>query len=268
MIQNDVLNKEILSKELAGLAGKISFEYFDETNSTNTYLKENADKFPDFHVAIAGSQSSGRGRMGRSFYSPVGTGVYISILLKDNIHATDTEKLTTAAAVAACRAIHGTCGISAKIKWINDIYIDGKKAAGILAEGRIDPVSKAYEYSVVGIGINVYEPEGGFPEDIKDVAGAVVRTGTPVKEGLRAKIAAGFIKEFHTILTDSVQNSCYIDEYKELNFIPGIKINVIRNGKTTPAVALGIDKNCHLIVRYETGSLEVLSSGEVSVRVI
>ena len=190
------------------------------------------------------------------------------MLLKDNIFAADTEKLTTAAAVAACRAIHDICGIAAKIKWINDIYIDGKKAAGILAEGRIDPASKAFEYSVVGIGINVYEPEGGFPEEIKDIAGAVIRSGATAKDDLRAKLAAGFIKEFHTLLTDPVQNSCYLDEYKELNFIPGKKINVIRNGKTTPAVALGIDKSCHLIVRYETGSLEVLSSGEVSVRTV
>ncbi len=268
MLQNDVLNEEILSKELAGLTGKISFEYFDEIGSTNDHLKENAGKFTDFHVAVAGSQTLGRGRMGRSFFSPVGTGVYISILLKDNIRTSDTEKLTTAAAVAACRAIHDSCGVAAKIKWINDIYVDGKKAAGILAEGRIDPVTKDFEYSVVGIGINVYEPEGGFPDEIKDVAGAVVRTGSNAKDGLRAKIAAGFIKEFHSILTDPIQNSCYIDEYKELNFIPGKRINVIRNGKTTPAVALGIDKNCHLIVRYETGSMEVLSSGEVSVRVV
>ncbi|MBP5183616.1 MAG: biotin--[acetyl-CoA-carboxylase] ligase, partial [Lachnospiraceae bacterium] len=214
MINNDPITKELLEEKLAGLAGRLSLEYFDTIGSTNNYLKENHDKLPHFHVAVASNQTAGRGSKGRSFFSPGETGVYISILLKDGLTPQDAELLTTSAAVAACRSLVNSLRCRPQIKWINDIYIDNRKVSGILTEGALKDGKP--EYSVVGIGFNVYPPNGGFPDDIKDRAGAITKIAT---KGLRTSIAAGFIKEFHEIF--SSKDTDYIDEYKRLNFLPG-----------------------------------------------
>ncbi len=259
MVNKDPLSKEILEEKLAGLLGRLSLEYFDSIDSTNNYLKENHEKLPHFNVAVASDQTAGRGSKGRSFFSPPDTGLYISILLKDGLTAQDAELLTTSAAVAACRALVNAVRCRPQIKWINDIYMENRKVSGILTEGAIKDGKP--EYSVVGIGFNVYPPAGGFPEDIKDKAGAVT---TFVKEGQRAAIAAGFIKEFHEIFTS--KDTDYIDEYKRLNFLPGRQITVVKPGGTKPAKALYVNDKCHLVVEYPDGNREALSFGEVTIK--
>ena len=124
-------------------------------------------------MLVAESQTAGRGRLGRSFHSPVGTGLYMSILLRPTFSAERALFITTAAAVAVCRAIEQETGLKPQIKWVNDIYLHEKKICGILTESSINFETKGLKWAVLGIGLNLSEPEGGFPEEIRSVAGAL-----------------------------------------------------------------------------------------------
>ncbi len=241
-------------------------EVFPEIGSTNTYLKKKAAEDPllkPWHTVIASSQTSGKGRKGRSFFSPPGTGLYLSVLLRPASDASAAEHITTKAAVAACSAIEACTDEKPVIKWVNDIFIRGKKVSGILTEADIDPGSGLTNWIIMGIGLNVYEPEGGFPDEIKDIAGAITAER---QENLKERITAEFLKSFYSMCLD-IRNTDYRDEYRKRCFILGKDINVISGGSAIPARVLDIDEDCHLIVRYTDGRTEALSSGEISVKI-
>ena len=243
-------------------AEKISLEVLPSVDSTNNYLKLKAPDAPSWHAVIAGSQTAGRGRMGRSFVSPAGTGIYLSVLVRPDLPAQQAVRLTTASAVAACLAIEECTDSQAQIKWVNDVYVNGKKTCGILTEASIDLESGGLDWAVMGIGFNVYEPDGGFPEEIRNVAGAV--SGERVRD-LRSRIAASFLKHYYDIV-ELGGLSGFAEEYRRRSFVIGKRVNVLRSGTSTPAKALDVDDECRLIVEYDDGSREALSSGEVSVR--
>lgn len=262
----DLLSENKIQKFLGDYSSVFNLEVFEEIDSTNTYLKERAGEdsgLLSWHTAIASSQTAGRGRMGRSFASPAGTGLYLSVLLRPNVSPEIATRITTAAAVSACRAIKKSTDAEPKIKWVNDIYVRDKKVCGILTEASIDPATKKLSYVVMGIGFNVYCPEGGFPEEIKDIAGAIT---TEKKEDLRCRLAAEFLKEFYLLCRD-LNKADFSDEYKRRCFILGKDINVISGNSVRSAKALDLDPECRLIVKYyDDGSTEAISSGEVSIR--
>ena len=270
--ESDAVSLSSVKSYLGSSLESYSLEVFDSIDSTNTYLKQNAAKYTAeesfrsgiWHAAVAGSQSAGRGRMGRSFVSPAGSGVYLSVLLKPHLPAEKAVSITTAAAVAACLAIERCTGEEPQIKWVNDVFLRGKKTCGILTEASIDLESGGLDWAVMGIGLNVYEPEGGFPEELKDIAGPICLSR---KRDMRSRLAAEFLKAFRDIASD-LEGTRFSEEYKRRSFLIGQDINVIRSGLSRPAKALDIDCECRLIVRYEDGSTEALSSGEVSVRQI
>ncbi len=242
-------------------------EHFEEIDSTNTYLMNRAancgpEILPEWHTVIARSQTAGRGRRGRSFVSPSGTGLYLSVLLRPKTSIEVSTRITTAAAVAACTAIEKCTGEKASIKWVNDIFVRGRKVCGILTEAVIPPGGENPDAVVCGIGFNLYEPEGGFPDDIRDIAGAICENRIP---DLENRMATAFLEELYNIYTDP-DNPDYVSEYKRRSFIIGQDINVIDGKGSKNATALDIDDECRLIVRYENGTKEALSSGEVSVR--
>ena len=245
-----------------GPAERISLEVLSSVDSTNNYLKSKASQTPSWHAVIASGQTAGRGRMGRSFVSPAGTGVYLSVLLRPALPAQQAVRLTTAAAVAACLAIEECTDAKASIKWVNDVYVNGKKTCGILTEASIDLESGGLDWAVMGIGFNVYEPEGGFPEEIRSVAGAIAAKSS---RDLRSRIAASFLRHYYGIV-ETEQLKGYPDEYIKRSFVIGKRVNVLRSGTSRPAKALSIDEECRLIVEYEDGTQEALSSGEVSIR--
>lgn len=259
---NDVVNEESLGKELNKLSWITNVSVFDSISSTNTFLKENGDTFPGWSVAIAGNQTSGRGRSGRSFFSPEGTGVYLSILLKENIGFEDAGRLTTAAAVAACNAIEKCTDEKPGIKWVNDVFVRDKKVCGILTEANMNYETAFPDWIVTGIGFNVYEPDNGFPDEIKDIAGAVTMTR---KKNLRSELAVFFINDFHRLCGDLNNKSLY-NEYKKRCFILGKKITVLNGKESIPALAIDLRENFALVVRYEDGREEALKAGEVSTR--
>ena len=142
--------------------------------STNDIVKNAARAGAEEGFTVtARCQTAGRGRMGRSFFSPDGTGLYISILLRPTFHPKDALMITTAAAVATARALEAAGSRNIGIKWVNDLLINGKKIAGILTESSLSMGADSLDFAVLGIGINLLSPSNGFPEEIKDIAGAV-----------------------------------------------------------------------------------------------
>lgn len=235
-----------------------------EVTSTNTLLRQTAmDGAKEGTVLLAQKQTGGKGRMGRAFYSPADTGVYCSILLRpQSLDLCDAANVTTIAAVAACEAIELAGAGSASIKWVNDVFVSGKKVCGILTEGAVDPATSQAEFLIVGIGINVYPPRDGFPPELSHIAGSVFPTIRP--DG-RNRLAAFFLNRFFAYYKTE-EKKVYPARYRKRCFVLGKQILVIRSGKKTPAKALDVDKNCRLLVEYENGEKEYLESGEISIR--
>ncbi|MBQ9562259.1 MAG: biotin--[Lachnospiraceae bacterium] len=259
---NDMVNVPCLCRYLAEEAEVFCPEAFEVIDSTNTYLKARAAELPAWHAVVAGEQTAGRGRSGRSFYSPSGSGVYLSVLRKPRVPAEEASRITTAAAVAACRAIEECTDEKPSIKWVNDIFVRGRKVCGILTEASVDLESGSLDWAVMGIGFNVYEPEEGFPEEIREVAGGITKGK---QKDLRCRLAAAFLRHFRALSQDLSANA-FAEEYRERSFLIGRDVAVLSAAGSRPARVLDVDPECRLIVRYEDGHEEALSSGEVRVR--
>ena len=235
-----------------------------EVSSTNALLKEQAmHGAAEGEVIIAESQTAGRGRRGRSFFSPDGSGLYLSLLLRPKLSAEEVAMLTTAAASAAALAIEEVSHKTADIKWVNDIWLAGRKVCGILCEAGYTPDGNI-DHVIVGMGVNVVAPPEGFPAELADIAGAVFSAEAAPADAKFA-IAKAFLRHF-TRFYANIGAREYFTEYKKRSFLLGQDINVLRGGDAVPAVAVDINDECHLLVRYPDGSEEYLSSGEVSVR--
>lgn len=245
------------------LRDKIKIEALKKTTSTNTLVKERANESNEGLVIVAGEQTAGRGRMGRSFFSPGDSGVYMSLLLKPEIKPEDAVQITTAAAVSVCKALEKLGVQDSKIKWVNDIYINNRKVCGILTESSFNSGNGMLDFAVLGVGINIYESEEGFPDEIKDIAGAVFSRR---KGDLRNKFIAEFINaffEFYNVLSSKK----HMKEYKEKSFVLGKEINIIQSENIRSGKAIDIDENCNLVVELPDGNAEKLYSGEISVKV-
>ena len=237
---------------------------YDVVDSTNRLAKQLAAKGnPEGTVLVAEGQSGGRGRMGRAFHSPEGTGAYFSIVFRPQMRAQEAQRLTTIAAVAVCEAIGELSGRDAKIKWVNDVLIDGKKVCGILTAASLDLESGGLEYAVVGIGLNVRPPIGGMPSEIADIAGAIFPDDAP--GCARSRLVAEVLNRFHHYYANPTKKG-WLDAYRARSAILGRSIAVLLPGGTRRALALSIDEDCALVVQYADGTQAKLSSGEVSTR--
>jgi BirA family biotin operon repressor/biotin-[acetyl-CoA-carboxylase] ligase len=176
--------------------------------------------------------------------------------------ANDAVKITTAAASAVADAIEAVSRTSPDIKWVNDIYIGGKKVCGILTEAAFSLENGGLEYAVLGIGVNAYDPKDGFPEEIKDIAGSVFfcREGDQ-RNMLAAEIISRFMEYYGEIETGS-----YMESYRDRLIWRGERINVISGGKETPATLIDVDGDCRLLVKYDDGTEAAVASGEISIR--
>lgn len=237
----------------------------DTVTSTNTLLRSAAENgAPDKTVLIANEQTEGRGRRGKSFYSPADSGIYMSILLRPDFGADKAYILTAGAAVAAVRAVKKVCGIDAGIKWVNDIMLDGKKICGILTEAVTDFESGSLQYAVMGLGINISRPKGGFPSEISDIASSLYSYEVADNE-LKCSLAAEILNSFFDIYGHtSVER--LINEYKKYSVVLGKRIKVISAGTEYFATAVDIDNDARLVVKDNEGNIHTLSSAEVSVR--
>jgi len=242
----------------------LQITYFEELDSTNRYLKELAAKgAPEGTVIIANRQSAGRGRLGRSFFSPGEKGIYMSILLRPEILLERAVLITSMAAVAVARAIERVGGVEARIKWVNDIFLNGKKVCGILTEAGINAEKGTLDYAVLGIGVNVGEME--FPEELKEIATSVSNEcGFAVsKETLTDAILAELEMWYPTLSDGS-----FLEESKKRSVLLGKEILVLDEtvpGGSYPAKAMDINERGNLIIE-RNGARAVLNSGEVSIR--
>lgn len=258
---------EELADEENGYKGKIKLEaeVRDEVTSTNALLKDMAAAGADEgRVLIAKKQTAGRGRLGRNFFSPK-NGIYLSMLLKPSIDFREAMLLTTIAAVAVVEAVREVTGKDTGIKWVNDVYLGGKKICGILTEAVTDVENGRLSYAIVGIGLNITRPsEENFPAELRDIAGFIYDEEEPPK-GVMSKLTAAIIKNYFKYYEKLPEHS-FMESYKKHQTLLNKDIVVITSDTSKKAKVKGVDDEARLLIEYEDGTEEALFTGEVSVR--
>ena len=243
-----------------------SLLWFPCVDSTNTLAKELAAQgAPHGTVIIADHQTGGRGRRGRSFHSPAGSGIYMSCILRPDCIPGALMHLTCAAAVAMCDAVETVTGIRPGIKWTNDLVVGKRKIAGILTELGFSPAGNV-AYVIIGVGINCCQAEGDFPEEIRHIAGSLASvTGQQIN---RTVVAAAMMDALYrmdrSLLTG---RDSMLDRYRADCITLGKDVSVVKaDGNVRRGCALDIDEAGALVVRFSDGVTESVASGEVSIR--
>ena len=256
----NMLTREEILKHLSVDCPRI--ECFERIDSTNSFLKREAvDGAPHGSVAAANCQSAGRGRLGRTFQSPADRGIYLSVLLRPNLPGEVLMSATGMAAVAVSRAIKRTAGVQVGIKWTNDLILNGKKLAGILAETVVIGQEIAL---VIGVGVNVHHRREDFAGEVADIATSLAMEGITVN---RAALAAAMIEELYA-MGDALGGDigAYIEEYRCSCVTLGREVRLVWSEEQKRAQALDIDEKFGLVVRFDDGSVTTVRTGEVSVR--
>ena len=257
------MKNKILSQITTECPWRDTLLWYDTIDSTNTRAKELA-KAGAVHgtVLIAGTQTGGRGRMGRSFLSPTG-GVYLSVILRPNCSPEKLMHLTCAAAVAGCKAVEQACGICPDIKWTNDLVYGKKKLGGILTELGLNSVGNV-DYAIIGIGINCEQAED-FPKELQDTVTSIreISHSDCTAHILTAKLIEA-IYETDQMLFNGKQEMMGI--YREHCITLGKEIKLLQGDSVEYGTAVDLDENGGLLVRFADGSEKIVASGEVSVR--
>lgn len=260
--KDDKLSEEGIRKGLREELKDIDIIVYDEIDSTNTEAKRRlySSDVKDFTVIVSDMQKGGRGRTGKSFASPKGSGVYFSIILhpKDFYDFSYFDLTTVKAAVAVVEGIKEATGKVAQIKWVNDLFINGRKICGILSELDADFESRSVKSVIVGIGINVNDPKDDSFKDLKDIAGYI---GTDV---IRNEILSSILNAFYENNYEKKDKEI-IEYYKTHSLVIGKDLTFELNGKKYTAKGVDINDKGNLIV--DTGEKRItLSSGEVSIK--
>lgn len=242
-----------LQKIEKNLHHAVGVHLYDAIDSTNNEAKRRADTHAGLHLYATTHQTAGRGRHGHSFYSPKDTGLYMTLALPLSDAPADVQKLTCAAAVAVCGAITALSEVRPQIKWVNDIYVGGRKAAGILTELVTDSLNRPL-CVIVGIGLNLSTVD--FPAEIADTAGSI---GDVSPELLCAGITDRLIEH-----CGKLNENSFIEEYKRLNLCIGRTVMYTKDGRQHTARAVDIAPDGGLVVE-ENETLTTLNSGEISV---
>ncbi len=259
----DIMDKTELESIHATEWAGCEIYYFDSIDSTNTKAKEFAEEgHPSGTLVVADRQTAGKGRRGRSWESPTGIGIFMTLMLKPEINPNNASMLTLVAAMATTRAIRRVTGVSAMIKWPNDIVMNGKKVCGILTE-----MSAQFDYInhiVIGIGINVHNED--FPEEIAKTASSLyLESGQHIH---RASLIEAFLEEFEDVYAEYLKTEDMEGLQKEYDAMlvnRGRQVRVLDPKEPFEGKAMGITKKGELIVdTWE--SRKLVSSGEVSVR--
>lgn len=261
--ESAVLSVENIRRHLEPQAQEVAIQVRDTVSSTNTVVKELAEQGGrEGMVVVAEHQLQGKGRLGRSFYSPRASGLYMSLLLRPAFSPEESLSITTAAAVAVAQAIDRVTGGLAKIKWVNDVYLRGRKVCGILTEASVDFESGGLNYAVLGIGVNIQEPPGGFPAEVREVAGAIFQEAPP--PGARAWLAGEILNRFFEYYRQLPQRA-FMTEYRLRSLLTGMDITFRQGGSTWEGRVLGVDEEARLVVRLEDGKEKRFGAGEVAI---
>lgn len=251
--QNDIITEKSLKKFLDFDADVLYYPVIDSTNNEAKRLVNDGSGKP--MLLVAEEQTNGRGRQGKSFYSPPLTGIYMTLVTHPMSRLANAVTATTAASVAVCRAVEELTQLKPKIKWVNDVYLDGKKICGILTEAITDFETQTVSSVIIGIGMNIKTID--FPSEVENAASLNVNIS-------RVKLIACIANHLNRILC--CDYSEFITYYRSHSMIIGEQIHFIKNTKVTPATAMDIDDTGGLVVRLENGEITTLRSGEISIR--
>ncbi|MCM1227396.1 MAG: biotin--[acetyl-CoA-carboxylase] ligase [Clostridium sp.] len=232
-------------------------------DSTNNYAKKLAAEGAGHGTLVtAETQTAGKGRTGRSFCSPVGGNIYMSVVLRPDINMQSSQLITSCIAAAAADAVDRICQTDVGIKWVNDLFLNGKKICGILTEASVNFENDCLDYAVAGIGINLCSVKNTFPPELLDIVTSVEdETGNiPVRSRLIAEILNNIDKYMKNI-----EKKKFLEEYRRRSFIVGNRVVVSKFQDERMAQAIGISDDAGLIVRYDDGTEEILNSGEARI---
>ena len=239
--------------------------WFDSVDSTNTAAKRMAQNgAPHGTVLVAATQTGGRGRLGRSFSSCEGKGVYLSVIVRPQVRPETLMHLTCAAAVAMCEAVDACTGIQPAIKWVNDLILHGKKLGGILTELSVHQKTGLVDYAVIGIGINCCHKKKDFPPSLQQTATSLYMASG--KQLPCDRLAAAMIFSLWKMDSRLHEKKAIIDAYRKNCITLNKQICILEGDKKQYATAVDIDEDGGLIVQYENEQCQTLNTGEVSIR--
>ena len=243
---------------------KVEIKIFDESSSTNLEARQAAVSGLAGHgsFVVAMEHTAGRGRRGRGFYSPKGSGIYLSVILEPDETLEGSLLITTAAATAVYKAVKEVCGIELGIKWVNDLYKDDRKVCGILTEAVTDFESGSIEFAIVGIGLNLYVNQETLSEELRGVAGGIYPDQQAARSADRNRLVAQIVNH----LLSETKDLKLSQEYAAHNIVPGHDITIIDNKNRRSARALSICEDGRLLVEEADGTRNKLSFGEISIK--
>ncbi|MBQ5318999.1 MAG: biotin--[acetyl-CoA-carboxylase] ligase [Oscillospiraceae bacterium] len=259
--ENDFLNEHSIFQELRTKELGRKIDVFKTIDSTNNFAKSLAQLGAVHGTTVVSEvQTQGKGRMGRSFYSPIGMGIYMSVILRPKLSVEHSLLITSCAAVAVAEAVEKVTGLDCKIKWVNDIYVGDKKLCGILTEAAVNVEQGGLEYAIVGIGLNVQNTS--FPKNISDIATSLhMETGNKISRSL---VAAEILNSLESHL-ENIRDKSFIEDYRRRSNLIGKRIEITHNDEVTQAECIGIDEICRLLVRYDNGEEKALMSGTIRI---
>lgn len=256
--------EEVLPGLETKLFGQSSFIYYQETDSTNKRARAlAAEGYPEGTIVVAEKQIEGKGRRGRSWYSPIKQGIYLSLIIRPIIPLKQISRVSLLAAVAVSEALEEELNLKPQIKWPNDILINNRKIAGILSEAITDMDS--IEYIVIGIGININNPPEEFPDDFRTPpTSALGETQTPVSRiDLLRRLLLSF--ENHYTLLQKGDFTHTLEKAKSLSLVIGKEVRLDEKDMIISGLAFDIDDNGFLLVKDQSGTIHTVMSGEISV---
>ena len=256
------LSEKLISAGLTARKLGRELRVLDEVDSTNIAAKELASAGAPHGTTVAAEcQTMGRGRLGRSFVSPQGTGLYMSVVIRPEFSIELSPMMTTAAAIATAEAIEALCGKAVQIKWVNDIYMNGKKIVGILTEASLGLEMRSLEYAVIGIGVNVRSVKGEFSAELSETASSIEdETGIAVD---RNRLCAEILNRLEYYI-ETIELRKFLSGYRSRELLTGNDITAMVGSRQVTGKALGIDDNTNLIVEFPDGTVKHISSGEAN----
>ncbi|MCZ9837927.1 biotin--[acetyl-CoA-carboxylase] ligase [Brachyspira hyodysenteriae] len=262
--ETDILSSKIIKDNMPKYRDKFSFVIYKTVESTNIVARGMAMNGADSGtVVIAEEQTSGYGRNGKSFFSPYGTGIYMSIILnlKKEKKIFNSSFITTAAAMAVSKSIEEISNENTQIKWVNDVFINDKKVCGILTEGAFSFEDGKLDYAVIGIGINVNFPKNGFPEEINNIAVSInkIQNNRDIRNILIAKILERMYEYYFN-------NVAFYEEYRKRSFLIGRKVLLNIDNEEHIVKVLDIDKTFALVAEFQDGKVDRIISGSINNR--
>lgn len=262
----DMLSSKIIKNNMPKYSNKFNFKIYKTVESTNIIARDMAVNGAESGtVVLAEEQTNGYGRNGKSFFSPYGTGIYMSIILnlKKEKKLFNSSFITTAAAMAVSKSIEEVSNENTQIKWVNDVFINEKKVCGILTEGAFSFEDGRLDYAVIGIGVNVNFPKNGFPKELDNIAASInlkndtINTQSDMRNILIAKILENLYDYY---FNDVV----FYEEYKKRSFLIGKKVSININDKEHIVRVLDIDETFALIIEFQNGKIDRVISGSVN----